>query len=1422
MNQPKPWLGLYCIVRNAEKTIETLLNSIPDVFDEIVLVDTGSIDKTTQLVEEHFGLAIPAAWDGEARECFPQAYVGGVRLVLARFKWVDDFSAARQFSFDLGTAKWRCYLDADDDATDFKRKLRATMERTELEHPETNCISVKYDYVPNEMAQDTIRIVRWADGWKWEDPVHEHMVRTDAGNVGRVISKYVDVWVKHKPAEPQAHANQSFARNVLIAEKAFQEATRPEKRALWAYYLGNYAYEVGHIDLAREYYRKMADGLGRNNITCEGLCRWARMEIKQGNIEKAIDLAGEAIAKAPELPDGYATLGVALNLSGAPYRAAGIFDMLRTQPRPPLETQHDAIWLDGVANGHAAQAYYQIGRVSDANMAIEAIPQSLLSNQEVIAANRPTHVSLTKTEGFNRLRALWEFLIWDTEPLKAKRLLEELCPAALSDSPQVRALIRSMGPKLSHMNDWAAYQRAYAAIPELPYHVPKEHHGWTLEQGRARMVRQWAENQPHEGPPIEVLVIGVQDGIIESAMLAANPRVVLTACDVAPQASVGINEMISKFPGRVKTHALVRDHYDWFPEDSKFDAVNFFEVIEHLPEGGDEKALRVIREHLKPEGQLFVSTPIAAFWVEQYLANMKDPRPWWHVRAHNPSSLWKLFQATGYTGSLLGLNESTLFLAKMQPNHLPPGPEIAIYVYPMRPMAEGFDPFSPKLGHVGGSEEAVIHLSAALAKKGARVTVYTDMPQRMDTLLVHEGTQWRNHSELDVPGLKGALLVWRAPQMAAEFKLQNPKLRVLNWLHDTHYNATPAQYEAVDGTIALSRFHGEALSRFDGYHGRLEFASNGIVPADFPEPDESKRDPHACIYAAAPERGLEFLLEEWPKIRAAVPDATLRVYYSWTLTEKMLERRPDAGLTALLAKLRAGLESLKDQGVTYFGGVDHKTLNEAYRTSGVWTYPPVNFLEISCISAMKAMASGCWPVIIPTGALTETCSGAGIHTTPEEYAERVIWSMKNASCLDRAGLRTAALEKFGWDKAADKFLHLATSKSERITIYAGAFGRKFDGLGSADGRPLGGSEEAVIAMAMALSDRGEEVFVYCPLPEGGARLEGGGSTIQWRDSKTFTPAGPHGTLLAWRCPAMVHKLKGNGYPVILWLMDPEYGAHPWEYGEADDVVFLTESHKDIIQRKDGYADGGSTVHIGLPELPGLNQVPRWQHDVMWATSPDRGLLEFLRDTWPEVVAAVPDAKLHVFYGLEPLEKNGKADLAAEIRKLLFVDREPRADVVYHGGVTDEDLYNWYATCGVFAYRAVGFEETQSLALCKALAMGCWPVTNTTGCLKEITDAVDAGLSVPDRFYAHELIETLKHPMPKSVREKMAATARRIFSVESMVGKMLAVIDGVRENGELKRNVSSGEIADAPPIVTPLRPRFGNDLLVPRPSAPGAA
>ncbi len=85
----KPLLSLSMIVKNEEEYLPGCLESVKGIVDEIVLVDTGSTDRTKEIAKR-FGARI---FD---------------------FKWVDDFAAARNESLKRCQGEWVLYLDADE------------------------------------------------------------------------------------------------------------------------------------------------------------------------------------------------------------------------------------------------------------------------------------------------------------------------------------------------------------------------------------------------------------------------------------------------------------------------------------------------------------------------------------------------------------------------------------------------------------------------------------------------------------------------------------------------------------------------------------------------------------------------------------------------------------------------------------------------------------------------------------------------------------------------------------------------------------------------------------------------------------------------------------------------------------------------------------------------------------------------------------------------------------------------------------------------------------------------------------------------------------------------------------------------------------------------------------------------------------
>ncbi len=83
-------ISVCMIVKNEEELLPQCLDSIVDIADELIIVDTGSGDRTMQIARDY-------------------------NADLYEFEWTDSFSDARNFSIDLATKEWILWIDADEE-----------------------------------------------------------------------------------------------------------------------------------------------------------------------------------------------------------------------------------------------------------------------------------------------------------------------------------------------------------------------------------------------------------------------------------------------------------------------------------------------------------------------------------------------------------------------------------------------------------------------------------------------------------------------------------------------------------------------------------------------------------------------------------------------------------------------------------------------------------------------------------------------------------------------------------------------------------------------------------------------------------------------------------------------------------------------------------------------------------------------------------------------------------------------------------------------------------------------------------------------------------------------------------------------------------------------------------------------------------
>ena len=143
-------ISLALIVKNEESCLDRCLSSFAPVVDEIVVVDTGSTDRTKEI----------------ARKYTDKIY---------DFKWIDDFSAARNLSFDKCTKSHVLWCDADDFLPPKEaEKIKA------LDLSDKEIVICNYEYCLDEFGQPIMtvpreRIIRKSLNLKWKEPIHEYL-----------------------------------------------------------------------------------------------------------------------------------------------------------------------------------------------------------------------------------------------------------------------------------------------------------------------------------------------------------------------------------------------------------------------------------------------------------------------------------------------------------------------------------------------------------------------------------------------------------------------------------------------------------------------------------------------------------------------------------------------------------------------------------------------------------------------------------------------------------------------------------------------------------------------------------------------------------------------------------------------------------------------------------------------------------------------------------------------------------------------------------------------------------------------------------------------------------------------------------------------------------------------------------------------
>jgi len=141
-------ISLCIITKNEENYLKNCLNSVKNTVDEIIVVDTGSIDQTKEIAKKF-------------------------NAKIYDFEWNDSFSEARNFSISKATKDWILVLDADEtisekDTIKIKNLANEKLNKNKgiigysfIQRTYQNNAKFKFNFAENDIYKESKPFLGW-------------------------------------------------------------------------------------------------------------------------------------------------------------------------------------------------------------------------------------------------------------------------------------------------------------------------------------------------------------------------------------------------------------------------------------------------------------------------------------------------------------------------------------------------------------------------------------------------------------------------------------------------------------------------------------------------------------------------------------------------------------------------------------------------------------------------------------------------------------------------------------------------------------------------------------------------------------------------------------------------------------------------------------------------------------------------------------------------------------------------------------------------------------------------------------------------------------------------------------------------------------------------------------------------------------
>jgi O-antigen biosynthesis protein len=258
----KGTLSLCMIVKDEEEYLPKCLASVKSVVDEMIIVDTGSTDRTVDIAKA-FGAQV---YD---------------------FEWTNSFSDARNFSLSKASGDWVLVLDGDEVISPMDHRLLANIVRKKSSKPIAYSFDTRnYTYVTH------------VKGWTGNDGKYA----VEEAGTGWMPSRKVRLFINNKLVRFEGVVHELLEHSLASSGIPIRYCNIP-------------IHHYGHLNVqdniskGKAYYALGKDKLAGNENDFQALVELARQANELGEYENAIELWQKVIDLNPNYVDGFLNLG---------------------------------------------------------------------------------------------------------------------------------------------------------------------------------------------------------------------------------------------------------------------------------------------------------------------------------------------------------------------------------------------------------------------------------------------------------------------------------------------------------------------------------------------------------------------------------------------------------------------------------------------------------------------------------------------------------------------------------------------------------------------------------------------------------------------------------------------------------------------------------------------------------------------------------------------------------------------------------------------------------------------------------------------------------------------------------------------------------------------------------------------------------